>query len=70
MVIWELVTLGALPFGGLSNQSVLQVIFGGGRLQAPNGASDKLLVQNCSYGDDDVCQDIHPSDQSRLNDSL
>ena len=44
VLIWEILTLGAKPYPAKSNWEVLQYVRGGGRLERPGGAPERLHV--------------------------
>ena len=37
MLLWEVMSLGYMPYPGRGNQEVMQLVTGGGRLEAPPG---------------------------------
>lgn len=42
VVMWEIATLGDLPYEGMDHSAVPSFLLGGGRLKKPNSCSDKL----------------------------
>ena len=44
VVLWEIATLAAQPYQGLSNEDVLHHVVSGGLMQKPEGCPDRLYV--------------------------
>jgi len=42
VVLWEMATLAAMPYQGLSNEEVLKFVTDGGRMQRPEECPDRM----------------------------
>lgn len=49
VLLWEVFSLGLMPYTGLPNRDVMQLVTGGGRLDAPNGCPTFIytLMSSC-----------------------
>ena len=47
VVLWEMATLAAQPYQGLSNEEVLKFVIDKGTMEKPEGCPDKLYVYLC-----------------------
>ncbi|VDM98011.1 unnamed protein product [Thelazia callipaeda] len=49
VLMWEIFSLGYMPYPGRNNQEVMSLIVNGGRLEPPNGLPDQIyaLMLNC-----------------------
>lgn len=48
MLLWEVMSLGYMPYPGRGNQEVMQLVTSGGRLEAPPGCpgpAHRIMVQ-------------------------
>uniref|UniRef100_A0A915PNA2 receptor protein-tyrosine kinase n=1 Tax=Setaria digitata TaxID=48799 RepID=A0A915PNA2_9BILA len=44
VLLWEIFSLGYMPYPGRSNQEVMSLIVNGGRLEPPNGVPDQIYT--------------------------
>lgn len=42
VVLWEMATLGALPYQGFSNEEVLKFVTEGGKMNRPENCPDRM----------------------------
>jgi hypothetical protein len=42
VVLWEMATLGAMPYQGLSNEEVLKFVTEGGKMKRPENCPDRM----------------------------
>lgn len=49
ILLWELVTLGAVPYPGIAVQDLFKLLKEGYRMDKPKNCSNELLVQNTFY---------------------
>ncbi|KAK2157959.1 hypothetical protein LSH36_180g01062 [Paralvinella palmiformis] len=64
VVIWEMATLAAQPYQGLSNEQVLHFVIDGGIMEKPEGCPDKL------YNIMQLCWKHNPKDRSTFSEII
>lgn len=49
VLLWEVFSMGLMPYTGLPNRVVMELVTGGGRLDSPNGCPPFIYNLMCMY---------------------